>query len=185
MIGSRHQSSRASGRQTLVVSVLVLLALACFPVLAHADSSEVQYQDAPPTVTGTKVPKDHKPPTGKSHSGGGSTSAQASKANGSGASGKGSSAGGSSSGSGTGTGGVGTGQQGSPGKASGRGSGSSGQATGNNASPTSSQGDSGSSPLVPILIAILALAAISLGAVMIRQRRRRGTPGAQISPKAG
>lgn len=44
--------------------------------------------------------------------------------------------------------------------------------------------DDGSSPLVPILIAIAALAAISIGAVVIRQRRQRGDSGAQVSPKA-
>ena len=48
--------------------------------------------------------------------------------------------------------------------------------------PTS---DGGSSPLVPILIAILALAAISVGAVMYRQRRQRRGPGTgTASPKA-
>ena len=44
--------------------------------------------------------------------------------------------------------------------------------------------DSSSSPLVPILIAIAALAAISIGAVVIRQRRQRRSPGGQVSPKA-
>ena len=42
----------------------------------------------------------------------------------------------------------------------------------------------GSSPLVPILIAIAALAAISVGAVVIRQRRqRRAASGGTVSPK--
>jgi hypothetical protein len=41
---------------------------------------------------------------------------------------------------------------------------------------TTSQGDGGgSSPLIPILIAILILAAISLGVVWYRQRRQGGS----------
>ncbi|HEX5712313.1 MAG TPA: hypothetical protein VFX85_03250 [Solirubrobacterales bacterium] len=49
---------------------------------------------------------------------------------------------------------------------------------------TQASSDDGSSPLVPILIAVAALAAISIAAVVIRQRRQRGGPGAQVSPKA-
>jgi hypothetical protein len=37
---------------------------------------------------------------------------------------------------------------------------------------------------VPVLIAIAALAAISVGAVMIRQRRQRRGPTAAASPEA-
>ena len=42
-----------------------------------------------------------------------------------------------------------------------------------------------SSPLVPILIAIAALAAISIGVVMVSQRRQRGRPGGGLSTRAG
>jgi MYXO-CTERM domain-containing protein len=42
--------------------------------------------------------------------------------------------------------------------------------------------DGGSSPLVPILIAIGVLAAISLGVVWFR--RQRSTPGDPVSSKA-
>ena len=50
---------------------------------------------------------------------------------------------------------------------------------------TSQSSDGGSSPLVPILIGIVALAAISVGAVMYRQRRqRRGPTASAPSPKA-
>lgn len=49
----------------------------------------------------------------------------------------------------------------------------------NSAQPSDDGGSS--SPLVPILIAIAALAAISIGAVVIRQRRGSG---GQVSPKA-
>jgi len=38
--------------------------------------------------------------------------------------------------------------------------------------------------VVPILVAIFLLAAISVGAVMIRQRRQRGGSGSPVSPKA-
>jgi MYXO-CTERM domain-containing protein len=49
--------------------------------------------------------------------------------------------------------------------------------------PKSASTDSGgSSPLVPILIAVAVLAAISVGAVLVRQRR--GSAGG-LSPKKG
>jgi hypothetical protein len=46
-----------------------------------------------------------------------------------------------------------------------------------------SHSDDGSSPLVPILIAIAVLAAISVGIVMYRRRRGTGA-GTSVSPKA-
>jgi hypothetical protein len=51
---------------------------------------------------------------------------------------------------------------------------------GENASTVSE--DDSSSPLVPILIAIAVLAAISIGAYYYRQRRQ--DPGSSVSPKA-
>lgn len=55
-------------------------------------------------------------------------------------------------------------------------------ASGKHASHTD---DGGSSPLVPILIAIAVLAAISVAVVMIRQRRQRpGGPKPTASPEA-
>jgi cobalamin biosynthesis Mg chelatase CobN len=49
-----------------------------------------------------------------------------------------------------------------------------------------SHSSGGSSPLVPILIAIAVLAAISIGAVIYRQRRQQdGGSGSPVSPKAG
>jgi cobalamin biosynthesis Mg chelatase CobN len=51
--------------------------------------------------------------------------------------------------------------------------------------PTSQSDDGGgSSPIVPILIAIAVLAAISVAVVMIRQRRQRRGPTATASPEA-
>lgn len=53
------------------------------------------------------------------------------------------------------------------------------------AKPASHSDDGGSSPLVPILIAIAVLAAISVAVVMIRQRRGRpGGPKPTASPEA-
>jgi MYXO-CTERM domain-containing protein len=50
--------------------------------------------------------------------------------------------------------------------------------------PASSESDDDSSPLPAILIAIAVLAAISIGAVLLRQRRRGGDPNAPASPEA-
>lgn len=47
-----------------------------------------------------------------------------------------------------------------------------------------SSDNGGSSPLVPILIAIAVLAAISVAVVMIRQRRQRRGPTTTASPEA-
>jgi hypothetical protein len=44
--------------------------------------------------------------------------------------------------------------------------------------------DDGSSPLAPILIGIALLAAISVAAVMVRQRRQQGGSTTPASPKA-
>ena len=170
--------ARTPGRSAFgSVSVLALLALACFPVLAHADSSGVQYSDIPPTATGGKTSTGQGSPARSSGASGGASAPSKT----------GSAASGSSTGSPSSTtGGVpstgsdgGTGQSspdnGSSGKTT-----TPGQSDGRTGAPAASQ-DDGSSPLIPILIAILVLAAISLAAVMIRQRRQRGGPG---SPKA-
>ena len=58
-----------------------------------------------------------------------------------------------------------------------------GTTQGQNASHSQTAG--GSSPLVPILIAIAVLAAISIGAVVYRQRRQgSGGTGSPVSPNA-
>jgi hypothetical protein len=174
MFGTRQVSAPARGRSILALSVLALLALG-FPVLAQADSSGIQYSDAPPTVTGGQVPNGNEPPASSSGTNGGSTRG----------SDGGSSAGGSSSDSGgaSGTADRGTGQQGSQGKGADNGSVGGGKPIANGTESGSSQNDGGSSPLVPILIAILVLAAISLGTVMIRRRRQSGSAGS-VSPEA-
>ena len=48
-----------------------------------------------------------------------------------------------------------------------------------------SSDDGGSSPLLPILIAVLVLAAISVAAIVIRQRRQRDGSSPSLSTKAG
>ena len=50
------------------------------------------------------------------------------------------------------------------------------------AATTTSADDDSSSPLVPILIAVAVLAAISIGAVLYRQRR--GNDSGRFSPNA-
>jgi cobalamin biosynthesis Mg chelatase CobN len=186
MFGTHQVSGSAPGRSILALSVLALLALGCcLPVLAQAeDSSGIQYSDAPPTVTGKKAPSGQEPPAsssqandgGSAQSGGGSP----------GSPGGGSSAGGSSSNSGDASGtakGGDAAQQGSPGKGY-DGAIGPGKAAEGGTTASSSHGDGGSSPLVPILIAIAALAAISLGAVMYR-RHRGASSGSSVSPEAG
>ncbi|HWO15391.1 MAG TPA: hypothetical protein VNM89_01605 [Solirubrobacterales bacterium] len=57
------------------------------------------------------------------------------------------------------------------------------QQTGHPAAQASSD-DDGSSPLIPILIAVAVLAAISAAVVTMRGKRQ-SKPGAPVSPKAG
>ena len=149
-------------------------------MLAHADSGELQYTDAPPTVTGNNPPKSGGPSANKSASHNGA--AQAPQGN-SGSSNPHSSEGGHPGGGSPPGSGSGGGQNGG-GENHGHGS-KAGSKTSGGSKPASTKNSSGSSPLVPILIAILVLAAVSLGAVTIRQRRRRGSSGASVSPKAG
>jgi type IV secretion system protein VirB6/type IV secretion system protein TrbL len=170
--------------------VLALLALACFPVLAQAadESSGVQYETAVPTATGhTTPPKGADGSPANSSSSGGAPAPTGSGS--SNTSGSGSSSGGSSSAStnpstGSGTGADQAGQGNGSTAANGHGAkqGAGGLSNGQLVSPQAVKDDS--SPLTPILIAIAALAAISIAAVVIRQRRQRQSPGARVSPKA-
>jgi hypothetical protein len=182
MFGTRQVSTPVWGRSLFALSVLALLAMGCFPVFAQADSSGIQYSDAPPTATGGhEIPSRSAPPAHSSKANGGP--AVQGGGNSADSSGKGSSAGVPSSKSGGTTNGDGTGQQGSPGQGSAGGSDNPSSPSARNGEATSSTSDDSSSPLVPILIAIAVLAAISIGVVMMRQRRRRGS-GVPISPKA-
>lgn len=184
MSGTRQTSVPARGRSILALSTLALLAFCCLPVLAQADSSGLQYEDAPPTVPGKTATG------GKDGSANTSNEAGGGSGRGTGSSDGGSSAGGSSSNSGDdAAGGDRQGRQGN-GSAEGKGSGDrAGDAGGTaqiDANPASSEDEGGTSPLVPILIAIAVLAAISIGVVAIRQRRRGDAPsGSSVSPEAG
>lgn len=159
---------------------------------AESDSAGIQYEDAPKTITvpGTTSKKSH-----KSEPGNGSQEAEANGSKTPGGSGGSGGSNGGSSGNGPSNGGqnpstgAGSGSgQSNPGNGSsaGQGNGSQPTATGQPASSHSSGG--GSSPLVPILIAIAVLAAISIAVVMYRQRRQDGDTGGDadgaVSPKA-
>lgn len=149
-------------------------------MVAQAQSSaKIEYKDAVPTVpghTGGNEANDNEPSAHKANAGGGS-------GGGSNSPGGGSSKGGSSEKAAAAGNGGGSDQQGSQGHRAGKGPGQ----PGTQASATvPSESDGGSSPLVPILIAIAVLAAISIGVVVMRQRRR-GDPssGSPVSPEAG
>lgn len=190
MHGMRRHSTRATGALALwLLSASVLLALVWGGAVAHAtDSSGIQYSDAPPTVTGDNPPKE---------SAGGTSPARTSKADGGAtaprtdgsdpqSSGGKSSADDQSSSQGDkptadddGDNGQSSPDAGSTGKRA------QAQEDGQQlAVPASSDDDDGSSPLVPILIAMLVLAAISAGVVLFRARRQDGEPGEPAAPRA-
>ena len=161
--------------------------MACFPGLAAAEeNSGIQYEtdDAPtiPSDKGSNIP------SGKS---GNSSDEPDAEASGSGTPEGESSGGGGGSetgGTGTGTGQGNQAQGGNGGKASNGSKPAGGDVSGaqplKTISSTSGKAadDDGSSPLVPILIAVAALAAISIGAFYYRQRRQGS--GSPVSPKA-
>jgi cobalamin biosynthesis Mg chelatase CobN len=158
------------------VSGWVLLALVCLPAVAQADSSEVQYSNPVPTATG-KAPTHHEPVATESGNGGGSPTAPA----GGGSTSNPSQVGSDKDSSPANGGGAKTAKpksgtaQGSPGGGSAGEQAANPQHVTQTGAPTSESGDD-SSPLVPILIAIAVLAAISLGAVMFRRRRQASQP---------
>jgi cobalamin biosynthesis Mg chelatase CobN len=171
--------------------VLVVLAMACFPGLAAAEeNSGIQYETDVPTVPedeGSNIPS-------KKHSGDSNTSDESdNEAAGSNTPGGVGSGGGDDSGTSSGNAGTNTGQSspgtgGSEDKAA-NGSQPAGGKVGDAQSlPTVSSAvsdtddEGGSSPLVPILIAVAVLAAISVGAFYYRQRRQGH--GSAVSPNA-
>ena len=161
-----------------LLSVIALLGFACFPAFAEADSSSIQYEEALPTAKGTSTIPPHSPSAHASTAGGG-VSAPSQSENQTPSAGGPTSAGAPVSK---------TDRRGAAHSRQKNGAGLAGanraRAPGqpNGAIQTTSPG--GSSPLVPILIAIAALAAISISAVMVRQRRQRHSPGSAVSPKA-
>jgi hypothetical protein len=177
----RRQGTRGSGRSALLLlSVLALLALACFPVLAQADSGTIEYDPSLPSDGGAKqneniAKSSESPPTGgaEAPAGAGTGEGYAEQAPP------------SSEGQGnanTGTGG-GT-SQGSPDKGNNPPTGTKVQPAAPTVMPDAAA-DDGSSPLVPILIGAAVLAAISIAALMIRQRRQRDGSSPSLSTKAG
>jgi hypothetical protein len=184
MQGMRRRQRPSSGPLFVsLLSVLALLAFACFPVLAQA---EVQYEDAPQKITvpppkkpvhhsEPKANKSTSPESGGSQGGGGGGNT--------GSGGGGSGSGGSPSTSNPSTAGGNGNGQGNPGKAptGAQKGGSVQQAKALKAPTTSSSSNGGSSPLVPILIAIAVLAAISVGIVVMRQRGQGGDDGPAVS----
>ena len=163
MFGTRQFSAPGRGRSILALSTLALLAWCCLPVFAQASSAGYEYSSAPPTATGGG----NSPNKSNLQGGSQSTNGIGSKANsgGKGSDGKGGSSAkpGSSNATGNGQGSQGNGQEGSGG-------------AGTNAASTAEPGtdSGGSSPLVPILIAIVVLAGGSIAYVMIKRRRAAG-----------
>jgi cobalamin biosynthesis Mg chelatase CobN len=190
IVGTRHRLALNWARPVFaLMSVVGLLALACFPVLAQAeDSSGVQYSDSIPKAEGENTPVQHKrPPVAKAADNGGA-SAPTDKTGSPDSNGStdGSSEEESSGVGGATTDGKGGGSgQGNPAGSATNASGPKAQHSGQNPAATASKSsDSSSSPLVPILIAILVLAAISVAVVMIRQRRQGGPTRPATSQKA-
>jgi cobalamin biosynthesis Mg chelatase CobN len=186
--------------------VLALLALALFPVCAFANAGETVYETEVPTIesepgTGNSAgnsPAHHKPKNNAQaegsaahETGGTSTGGEAEVEEGSseghkkeGSSseeeeGKSSTGGGGNGGGGNKSGGANAGgPEGSIGEQKDLG----GTAQGKNVAESSG----GSSPVVPILIAVVVLAAISIGVVLYRQRKsdQDGSDGRASSPSA-
>lgn len=188
-VGMRHRRAPQWARFSLLMSVIAL-ALACFPVLAQAEctsSSCVQYTESIPSAEGGNPSSQHhqQTPAKVSKTGGNGGSEPSSPSQGSKTPKEEGSEGGSSERGGVAAGGDGNGQ-GKPG-------GSANHANAGAVHPNPQQSGvktakssvgGGSSPLVPILIAIAVFAAISVAAVMIRQRRQRRGPSAAASPEA-
>jgi hypothetical protein len=185
MFRTRHPRRRSSGLPAaLLLSVLAVLALACAPAQAR-EASELQYEPEVPTVPQEERPGGTHHGSNKGGSNGGNEDAEAEKGNVPGYGGSGGDNGSQGGGSHNGQGNQApTGNGGQPEA----GSVGSGVALGEGNKPTelgektSSVSDDGSSPLVPILIAIVVLAAISIGAYYYRQRRQGA--GSSVSPKA-
>jgi len=186
MTSIRPQGTRGWGRSNLLLSsVLALLALACFPVLAQAGAGTIEYDPTLPGDGGAKQNENIAKTSETPPSGGAEAPADTGAGEGYSEEVAPSDEGGSPAAAGNG-GGKG---QGNPDK----GNNPPAQAKVQDNAPiaktsphgSTSSDDGGSSPLVPILIAVLALAAISIAAVMIRQRRQRDTAGPSLTTKAG
>jgi hypothetical protein len=167
--------------------VLALLALACFPILAQAGSGTIEYDPSLPGDGGAKQNENIAKSSESPKSGG----AEAPSGTGSGESYPEEVPPSSESGSPAGQGNDGGKAQGSPDKGNKPHAHAKVQENAPPAdkssalAPKEADDDGGSSPVVPILIAVLALAAITIAAVMIRQRRQRDSANPPLSTKAG
>jgi cobalamin biosynthesis Mg chelatase CobN len=179
----RHQATRGSGRSTLLLSsVLALLALACFPILAQADSGTIEYDPSLPSDGGAKQNENIAKSSESPNSGG----AEAPPSAGSSESYPEEAPPSSESESTANTGNDGGKGQGSPDKGNNPPAATKVQPSAPIAKSTpDSSDDGGSSPLLPILVAVLVLAAISVAAIVIRQRRQRDGSSSSLSTKAG
>jgi hypothetical protein len=195
-LGKRHLGAPGLGRFAALLVSAIALASVLFAVPAQAEecssSSCVQYNPSLPSAEGGHTSKPHQQtPAKASKTGEGGGTAPSSPSGGGGGSDeveeseesesspeKGGVAPGHNGGSG----------QGKPGGSANPGAKNAAHPPNQTASgkPASHSDDGGSSPLVPILIAIAVLAAISVAVVMIRQRRQRnsGGPSAAASPEA-
>lgn len=154
--------------------------MACFPGLAQAEEATgPQYNPEIPTVENKESSN---PPKNGGDSNGGDAGASGTP-DGAGVAGKNDS--GSGNGGNNGQGSQGSGKSGAgqgPGAGAAEGKIDGSKPISSFGEPVSQTSDDGSSPLVPILIAIAALAAISIGAYYYRQRRQG--PDSPVSPKA-
>lgn len=186
MAGTPLRRLRALGRSPFALAlVLAVLASACLPVLANADSLTDQYTEPLPESTGSNSSHSNEAVVGggtsASGGGGGSGSQASSSSNGTAET---SASGGTSGGTAQSTPGQSTGTNGKAQDAeanigdsatvepSGSQDGSAKQVSSESGGGSSS---GGSSPLLPILIAVAVLAAISIAVVSVRAKRRSGT----------
>lgn len=177
-----HPHGPSLGRPAVaLVSVLALLAFACFPVLAQAETVYETEQTNLPGNGGGKSPTHQKNPVSPESSPAHSSGTPDDGGSGQSTPGSSDSQNKASKDSNPSSPG-GSGQtQGKDGN--GAGSGKQAGLELETAKPlaNSTADDDSSSPLIPILIAVIVLAAISVGAVLIRQRRGSG---GLFSPKA-
>jgi cobalamin biosynthesis Mg chelatase CobN len=187
--------------------MLALLALALFPVLAHAESAEKVYETAIPSVESTpQTTAHHSTPKSSTNE---HKSSNPKKAEGSAASGTNAEnsaepegeaekegqkkSGGATSGGGNNNppssgGAEGGGKSSQSGIGPGKKAGGNVSKTEGKPTPTASEGPvtesssgGGSSPVVPILIVVVILAAISIGVVLYRQRKSGQGPDRRVS----
>ncbi len=170
---------------------VIALACACFPALAQAEctsSSCVQYTETIPKAEGENGPTSHgqKTPAKVSKTGEGSGGSDA-KPHGSDeteGSGEGESSGKEDAVAGAGGGDNGQGKPDASAQGGAKNAVHAGDQSKSPVQTSKSDDGGGSSPLVPILIAIAVLAAISVAVVMAKQRRQRRGPTGTASPEA-